>query len=266
MSDSSIARLVTDAQLGGQNSMDKLAKLARERLYAYLYRVTLDHELTEDLLQETLLQMVKSLKDLKKPGSFWPWMYRVAMGKAQHHFRTKTRRGKVIALSQFSKELAADADCSHHEDGLNQVIKKELAQAIVKAISQLRFKHRNVLVLRCFEQRPYTEIASIMDCSRTTAQVMFFRAKQSLKKQLARQGMSKALVLPGLVLFGKLTASSKAAIASASVTATSTEVSLLAALVGSASTKVGMSILAIILAALMTTGIISVKNPGRNAP
>ncbi len=58
MSDSSIAQLVTDAQLGGQSSMDRLAELARERLYAYLYRITLDHELTEDLLQETLLQMV----------------------------------------------------------------------------------------------------------------------------------------------------------------------------------------------------------------
>ena len=45
-------KLVTQAQLGDQKSMDHLAEVARRRLFAYLYRLTLNHDLTLDLLQD----------------------------------------------------------------------------------------------------------------------------------------------------------------------------------------------------------------------
>ena len=58
-------KLVTQAQLGDQKSMDHLAEAARRRLFAYLYRLTLNHDLTLDLLQETLLKMVENIKSLE---------------------------------------------------------------------------------------------------------------------------------------------------------------------------------------------------------
>ena len=41
-------------------------------------------------------------------------------------------------------------------------------QIVFDGIRQLHFRYRNVLVLRCFEDKPYTEIAEIMNCSRTS--------------------------------------------------------------------------------------------------
>jgi RNA polymerase sigma-70 factor (ECF subfamily) len=244
--DEKIVELVKKAQLGCQESMRELAELSEGRVRAYLYRVTLDNHLAEDLLQETMLQMVKSLKDLVKPQSFWPWLYRVAMGKAQHHFRANAKHGRVIRL----EESQLEAVCGGHSNGngLENTIRGELAHAIFDGIEGMKFRYRNVLVLRCFEQKQYAEIAQIMDCSRTTAQVWFFRAKQILKKKLVKQGFSKAMMLTGLCLFGKMTAPAKAAFATCTVAGESTKIGLAATVVGVLTSRLGILITAIILA------------------
>ncbi len=252
--DERIVELVKKAQLGCQESMRELAELAEGRVRAYLYRVTLNNDLAEDLLQETMLQMVKSLKDLVKPQSFWPWLYRVAMGKAQHHFRSQAKHRKVIRL----EESQLEAVCGGHSEGngLDNAVRGELAHAIFDGIEGMKFRYRNVLVLRCFEQKQYAEIAQIMDCSRTTAQVWFFRAKQILKKKLVRQGFSKAMMLTGLCLFGKMTAPSKAAFVSCAVAGESTEVGLAATVLAALTTKLGITITAIVLA-IGTGGVLT---------
>jgi RNA polymerase sigma-70 factor (ECF subfamily) len=244
--DERIVELVKKAQLGCQGSMRELAELAEGRVRAYLYRVTLNSDLAEDLLQETMLQMVKSLKDLVKPQSFWPWLYRVAMGKAQHHFRSQAKHRKVIRLEESQLE-AVCGGCSEG-NGFDNAVRGELAHAIFDSIEGMKFRYRNVLVLRCFEQKQYAEIAQIMDCSRTTAQVWFFRAKQILKKKLVRQGFSKAMMLTGLCLFGRMTAPAKAAFVSCTVAGESTKVGLAATVVGVLTTKLGIVITALILA------------------
>ena len=54
-------------------------------------------------------------------------------------------------------------------------------------------------------QLPYSEIADIMDCSRLTTQVLFYRAKRSLKQQLIRSGFGKGLLLTALGFFAQAT-------------------------------------------------------------
>jgi RNA polymerase sigma-70 factor (ECF subfamily) len=80
--------LVKQAQLGCQESMSRLTKVAEKSLCAYIYRLTLNYDLTEDLLQETLLEMVKSLKNLKfeRANQFWAWLYRTALGDQRQSF------------------------------------------------------------------------------------------------------------------------------------------------------------------------------------
>ena len=73
--------LVGRARLGDQESMEQLAKLAEPRLRAYIYRTTLNDQLTGDMVQETLLEMIKSLNCLEKVESFWPWLFKTASSK-----------------------------------------------------------------------------------------------------------------------------------------------------------------------------------------
>jgi RNA polymerase sigma factor (sigma-70 family) len=244
------------AQLGDGESMSRLARLVEERLFAYILRLTLNNDLAQDLSQETLLTMVKSLKRLKfeHEEQFLSWLFQTAWGKVHSHFRNqqqeKSRQMSAVDREQFLSKCTS----GNHRDGLQALMRKELSATIFEAMAKLRDGHRNVLVLRCFEQMPYSEIASIMNCSELTAQVLFFRAKRSLKRQLSRQGFDKGSLLIALGLFARLTRPAKASFATTTVTATSTKVGLTATVIGAVGTKLGILVATAITAAALTIG------------
>ena len=80
--------------------------------------------------------------------------------------------------------------------------------------------------------------SAVMNCSELRSRVMFFRAKNSLRRQLAMQGFGKYYLLIALALFG-VTTSAKAS--TATITASSLEVGFTASLVAVISSKVGIA-------------------------
>ena len=238
-----IDSLIRQAQLGNQQSMSDLARLVEGRLFAYIYRITLNYDLTQDLLQETLLKMVESLKDLRNIERFWFWLFRTALGQVQHHFRDR-RRESMVQMSGFSKEFLLENASREHEDGLNQLMRRELSDAMFQAMAKLKLMYRNILILRCFEQMSYAEIGEMLGCKELRARVLFFRAKHLLKRQLSRRGFGGELLLVALGLFGLMTASAKAASAAGTLSASSLDVGFLATIVGAIGTKPGVAIIA----------------------
>jgi len=108
------AQLVRQAQLGDRISLDRLAEGARQRLYAYIYRLTLNHDLAQDLLQETLLKMVESIKELEHPDRFWSWLFRTALGTVQHYYRDLARE-QAVEFSSVSRKRLSDYLSEDHE-------------------------------------------------------------------------------------------------------------------------------------------------------
>lgn len=245
--------LVRRAQQGHVPSMNQLAQEVKGTLCAYIYRVTLDPDLTQDLSQETLLAMVKSIDSLNSAEHFRPWLYRIAQSKIQQHYRAKQKKAAVSTSASYRDFLWRQSD-HRQDDGLHRLLQKELSKKILLAMRQLRQQYRAVLSLRCFEQLPYLDIAVAMQCSEVKARVLFFRAKQALKKQLVRQGLSKGMLLTCLGLYGKLTAPADAASATVTVTAASTKVGVTAAVIATAGTKVGLTAAALALLGLATVG------------
>ena len=148
---------------------------------------------------------------------FWGWLFRTAMGKVQHHYRDLKRR-KTVELSEDERLYIHNRVSADFNDGLTELLRKELSDAVFMAMKRLKLKYRNILILRCFENLEYAEIATVMNCSELRSRVMFFRAKTSLRRQLAMQGFGKYYFLIALALFGIVTTSAKAA-SSATITA-----------------------------------------------
>jgi len=243
-------QLVRQAQLGDRISLDRLAEGARQRLYAHIYRLTLNHDLAQDLLQETLLKMVENIKELEHPERFWSWLFRTALGNVQHYYRDLARK-QAVEFSAISRKRLSQYLSEDHEDGLNRAIRKELSETIVDAMARLRLTYRNVLMLRCFEQMSFAEIGEIMGCKELRARVLFFRARHSLSRQLCRRGLGKGLLVTALGVFGLLTAPADSAPAG-TITAASLNVGLVAAIVGKAGTPGGVALVVTIAGCTLT--------------
>jgi RNA polymerase sigma-70 factor (ECF subfamily) len=255
--------LVKLAQQGHSSSVDLLAQKAQGRLRAYVFRVTLDHELTEDLSQEALLQMVKSLGGLNKAESFWPWMYRVAQSKIQQHYKTKQKTALICEPSFYLDLLTYHGDY-HKNEGLRRLVNEDLSKKVMAAMKQIKQQYRAVLSLRCFEDLSYSDIAVAMQCSEVRARVLFYRAKQALKKELGHQGLSKSLLLMSLGLFGRLTAPAEGGASAVTITASTTQVGLTAAALATAGSRLGIATLAAV--AVVLAGLTSMSLRPKDPP
>jgi len=245
----SLAAIVTRAQQGDRTSMGQLAEVAEPRLLTYIFRLTLSQDLSEELCQKILVKMVQSLKTLKNVDKFWYWLLRHAMGEVQHYYRDQKRRHQV-EIEALNREYFKQYVARNHHDGLDQSARIELSETIYEAIAQLRFTYRNILVLRCYEELSFAEIAQLINCKEFGARVLFFRAKHALKQHLSRNGFGKELLLTGLGFFGILTLSTKATSTACSVNTASLNVGLAATLAGSLYTKMGIAIVTSISAIL----------------
>ncbi|MBW8041287.1 MAG: RNA polymerase sigma factor [Planctomycetes bacterium] len=238
--------LVKKAQLGDKECLNRLAEAGRERLREYVHRLTLREDLTEDIVQESILEMFKVFDKLKRTDRFWSWLDGIAFNKVRSYYGRRWRH-KTVSLSDAESEITEP----NSPDGLADMIASELKQIVIKSMGRLQPRHRAVLTMRCYKGMKYSEIAKLMECSEFGVQALFYRAKKSLAKELSRSGLARGSLLTALVLFGKMTATSKAAAATISVTAATTKVSLAAGLAGVVGGKT-------LVVSLTTAGVLAV--------
>ncbi|MBN2271286.1 MAG: sigma-70 family RNA polymerase sigma factor, partial [Sedimentisphaerales bacterium] len=248
----SYIELVRKAQQGGKDATDRLAEIASLRLREYALRLTFDKDLTEDIVQESMLEMLRVFDKLKKAEQFWSWLYGIAYNKVRTHRRDQSRH-KAASLSAVGAGIA--------DEGKREVFAEsvggELKQIVLKAMAELKPQQRDVLTMRCYDRMPYEQIAELMGCSKFAAQALFYRAKKSLAKGLSRHGLGKGYLLAALVLFGKVTASSEAAAADITVTAATLKIGTAASLVAVATSKT--AIVTMTAAAVITAGSLVIE-------
>jgi len=245
--------LIRRAQCGDRQCLGQLAKQARSRLYTYVYRLTQQDDLAQEIVQESLLEMCKVIGKLKEADRFWPWLYGIAVNKLRRHYRTEQTQRKVAISSMKMKN-----DLKDRQDGLENLVSEELKNIVSAAMKKLRTRHKAVLVMRCYDEMPYSDIAESMGCSEFSTRMLFLRAKKCLQRELSRNGFGKGSLLAALVLFGKMTAPSEAAAAQISVTAAATKVGLAAGIAGLVTPKT--AIISLTAAGALTAGTVVMKS------
>lgn len=245
--------IVRKAQGGDRDSLDRLAELARERLGVFVYRLTLDQDLSQEIVQESMVEMFKVLGKLREADRFWPWLYGIATNKLRRHHRTERTRRKAA-------EIRARRDSSRTlkeaQDGLDRLVGQELKDIVAGAMKKLKTSHRAVLIMRCYDGMSYADIATSMGSSEFGTRMLFMRAKRALQKQLSRNGFGKGSLLAALVVFGKMTAPSEAAAAEVSVSAATVSVGTVAGLVGAVTSKT--AVVSVATAGVLAVGSVTV--------
>ncbi len=250
--------LIRRAQHGDRQCLGQLAGQVRERLRTYVYRLTQRDDLAQEIVQETLLEMCKVLGKLKNNDRFWPWLYGIAVNKLRRHYRTEQTQKRLAVSSAKRKGRFKD-----RQDGLENLVSEELKQIVSGAMKKLRTRHKAVLIMRCYDGMTHSEIAESLGCSEFSTRMLFLRAKKALQRELSRNGFSKGSLLAALVLFGKITAPSKAAAAQISISAATVKVGLLTGIVGLATTKT--AIVTLTAGALTAGTIVTTSAPWKDA-
>lgn len=205
--------LVRRAQQGHPEARGDLARIVQPRLAEYVGRLTLDRDLTTDIVQESIAEMFKIFDSLKDPQRFWCWLYTITLNKLRAHYRKRWHH-KETPLSEVQQDWLQARD----QDALAELVACELKQIVVRAVGELEPRQRAVLTMRCYEQMSYGQISEVMGCTQLGARALFHRAKKSMAKLLNAHGIDKSALPIALLVFGKLSATTETAAAGVTIT------------------------------------------------
>ncbi|MBC7846135.1 MAG: sigma-70 family RNA polymerase sigma factor [Flavobacterium sp.] len=139
-------------------AFQKLLKEYQKPLYNHIRNILLNHDDTDDVLQNTFVKVFQNLNKFKGESKLFSWMYRIATNEALTFLNHKAKLGGVSSETLQSKaidNLKADI----YFDG------NEIQIKLQKAIIQLPEKQQLVFKMKYFEELKYEEISEILGTS-----------------------------------------------------------------------------------------------------
>ena len=173
--------LVVAAQRGNMMAFEELVVRHRDKIYARAYTMMRNEEEAVDLSQEAWVKGWQRLRQFQGDSSFGTWMTRIVINLCLDQLR-KHKRQRTESIEELSDESGGverqmPVVTVNPTAGLERA---ELRQRIDRALGQLSYEHRTVLVLHEFEELEYKEIAKVMDCSLGTVMSRLFYARRKM--------------------------------------------------------------------------------------
>jgi RNA polymerase sigma-70 factor (ECF subfamily) len=181
--------LVAQALKGDESAFGELLERFRRPVFSLIYRMIGDREQAEDLAQESFVKAFNNLDSYNPSYRFSSWLFKIANNHAIDHLR----RARLSTVSIHGSPHAATAEREEEtrivleaqdESPEQEMLALELGGEIEQAISQLRPDYRTAVILRHVENRPYEEIAEIMDVPIGTVKTFLHRARAELRQAL----------------------------------------------------------------------------------
>ena len=167
-------QLVQAAQNGHLESFGALYERYHSSMVALAYSMLADRDLAEDAAQEVFAIACRDIGSLKSKERFAAWLTGICRNTARQMLRSKNR--DVTLNAQGSTK---NADSEQHR-----------ADAIRRAVWQLRPNERELIVLRYYDNLPYEQIAQVLDISIQAVNGRLVRAKRKIAKYLKRNGLT----------------------------------------------------------------------------
>ena len=155
--------------------LDKMALLFQRYhrpLYGFLYHMTGQREISEDMVQNIFYRMLRSRHTFTGNGEFKTWMYHLARNVLKDHWK-KAGGSRPVAEweDRITDEVLVD----------EQLEKKMELEMLQKRIASLSPESREVLILSRYQDLKYAEIAEVLDLSVGAVKVRIHRAINQLK-------------------------------------------------------------------------------------
>lgn len=167
---------------GDLDRLGLLFERYKRPLYGFFYGMNRDQELSEDLVQNTFLRILKYRHLFRGDGDFKTWMFHIARNVSHDHFRKNKIKLKE-SVEKWQERLG------HDENRSTEMQSMEEHDMLSLAMDKLPFEKREVLLLSKYQEKKYKEIGEILGCSEGTVKVKVFRAMEELRivyKQLEK--------------------------------------------------------------------------------
>ena len=184
--------LVARATAGDQDSFNQLVSRWERPIYALAYRTLGREEEARDVVQEAFLRAYRGLKGFKGEAKFSSWLYRITQNLCRDWIR-KERRAPIVQVPEGVDPVdLADAQVSPSESVEDLVGRREMSQAVAKAMAELPEEQRVAIMLKEYHGLTFQEIADQLECPLSTVKTRLYQGLSVLRRRLERRQSEEA--------------------------------------------------------------------------
>jgi RNA polymerase sigma-70 factor (ECF subfamily) len=180
--------VVEQARLGNADAFYELVKPCERAVYTAALSILGNPADAEDTAQDAVLKAFKNISYFRGESKFSTWLVQITINEARMRLR-KERRHLYESLDKPHQTDEGDyiprdfADW--REIPSTSLERRELREALLKAIAGLPAKYRSVFILRDVQSRDIRETAKLLGISEASVKTRLLRARLQMRDSLA---------------------------------------------------------------------------------
>lgn len=153
-------------------AMDMVIRRFRERLYYHALYIVKSPDEAYDVVQEVFIRAIREPRFFDEDFRIRAWLFRVTSNLCFNQVRDRNRRGAILD--------AAPREDSVSGDQMQSVFEGEQRGEVLAAMDQLSEEHKDILLLRYYDDLSYAEIADVLGIKLGTVMSRLSRARTRL--------------------------------------------------------------------------------------
>jgi len=147
----------------------------KERLYWHIRKIVLNHDDTDDVLQNTFIKIWNGIDSFRAESSLFTWLYRIATNESIT-FLNQRKRKSMLSVTDENQYLIDNLESDSYFDG------DEWQLLLQKAIATLPEKQRLVFNMKYFDEIKYEEMSQILTTSVGALKASFHHAVKKVEE------------------------------------------------------------------------------------
>ncbi|MGA3315550.1 MAG: sigma-70 family RNA polymerase sigma factor [Candidatus Korobacteraceae bacterium] len=188
-----VLEMLSDAEVmlrvaaGDDVAFNYLVEKYRRQMISFMYRMTHNQSVAEELAQEVFLRVYRSRQGYAASAKFTTWLYRIATNLAVNYARdTKHERPEnMVNLDEPDVDTGMTVDLA--DGGLNAeqiILRTERLAAIRRQVEALPERQRTAVIMHKYQNMDYKQIATVLKLSESATKSLLFRAYETLRETL----------------------------------------------------------------------------------
>jgi RNA polymerase sigma-70 factor (ECF subfamily) len=181
------AEMMLRVKAGDDGAFNFLVEKFRRPMVSFMYRMTHNSGVAEELAQEVFLRVYRSRANYAANAKFSTWLYRIATNLAVNHARdTRHERPEVtVNIDESDEETGLAVDVPDTSLNAEQdILRRERLLAIKRQVQSLPERQRMAVLMHKYQNMDYKQIADVLHLSESATKSLLFRAYETLREKL----------------------------------------------------------------------------------
>jgi len=161
-----------------QSAFRSLVGQYKERLYWHIRKIVLDHDDTDDILQNTFVKVWRNIDSFREESGLYTWLYRIATNESLTFLANKKKKTFSSPDAELQERLVENIQADPFFNG------DDLQLKLQEAIARLPEKQRLVFNMRYYDDIKYQDMEKILGTSEGALKASYHHAVRKISEFL----------------------------------------------------------------------------------